>query len=103
MGVVANICLENIIFCSVKAIADRTFLEKIFESCSLQGEFHAVLTQVATVESEGRLKFPAAVSSAAPDDIHLVHWLRTLHLKWWLRETSSGCRTEVRPPGITIT
>ena len=44
---------------------------------------------------------PPVVRSAAPLAIQVIHWSRIWHFNGRFRLTSSGCSTEVRPPGIT--
>ena len=44
---------------------------------------------------------PPAVNSWIPSAIHCIHLFLTLSLNGLFRETSSGWRSEVNPPGIT--
>ena len=64
-------------------------------------ESQAVLTHCVTIGSGGRFMLLAAVCSAVPDIIHVDHSLRSLQMKGWFTEPWSGCKTEVRPPGMT--
>lgn len=62
---------------------------------------HASKTQEDTVANEAALTFPAGVRLFSPSIVQLLHLSRIPSLNGLLRQTSSGCRMLVNPPGIT--
>ena len=50
---------------------------------------------------DGRLIFPVGLKLCPPSAIHCAYNFLTLSLNGLLTETSKGCNTDVRPPGIT--
>ena len=64
---------------------------------------HDCFTQRRTRFFDGAFFFPAGVYSKGPVIIQLRYFRRMLSLNGLLRHLSNGCRTGVRPPGITAT
>ena len=64
---------------------------------------HDCFTQRRTRFFDKAFFFPAGVYSKGPVIIQLRYFRRMLSLNGLLRHLSNGCRTGVRPPGITAT
>ena len=64
---------------------------------------HASKTYEATVVNEATLTFPARVKLFSASTIQVVHLSRTRSFNGLFRQTSSGWRTLVNPPGMTAT
>uniref|UniRef100_A0A6B0V6L6 Putative secreted protein n=1 Tax=Ixodes ricinus TaxID=34613 RepID=A0A6B0V6L6_IXORI len=62
---------------------------------------HASAIQLHSCSTDGLLILPAGVRSCWPSAIHSAYNLRTLSLNGLFKDTSKGCSTEVRPPGMT--
>ena len=63
--------------------------------------FHALTIQEHISSIDGRLIFPAGVKLCPSSAIHCAYNFLMLSLNGLLTETSKGCNTDVRPPGIT--
>ena len=59
--------------------------------------------QVNTGSLLGALFFPDGVYVNGPFTIHVSYSIRSLALKGLFMHLSRGCKTDVRPPGITVT
>ena len=62
---------------------------------------HAPAIQERISSSDGFFLRPLVVNSWVPSAIHSIHLFLTPSLNGLFKETSSGCKIEVNPPGIT--
>ena len=96
------VVLDGVVFCSIKSVWDPAHFERsshhLFWSL-----FPWLLHPMKDQVFRGAFFFPAGVYSKGPVIIQLRYFRRMLSLNGLLRHLSNGCRTGVRPPGMTAT
>ena len=93
---------DCVMLCSVHGIRNSAGLEGLSDHI-LGISAHAAMIQRRTRSLLGAFFLPAGVNSNGPDIMHAKYFRRTLSLKGLLRHLSKGCKTGVRPQGITAT
>ena len=78
-------------------IWSKTFFPQHIILCAVSAVGNSILSK------EAAFTFPAGVKLFSPSTIQVVHLARTRSLNGLLKQTSSGWRTLVNPPGMTMT
>ena len=83
-----------------KALLMQHFLKDLMIMLSGMA-FRAAETHHTTSEGAGSLIFPVSLNSRAGSEIQVRYCYLNLFLKGLLMDTSTGCNTDVIPPGMT--